>query len=95
MVYVLAGTFASDTFIEKGDFRDVSGRTFSYLDPETGKAEYCDRRKVQFDINSVDISDIYLHDNLQGDVNIYQEEIETEEIPSHAFKEGELYYAFI
>ena len=42
LVYVLAGTFASDTFIEKGDFGDVSGRSFSYLNPETGKAECCD-----------------------------------------------------
>lgn len=49
LVYVLAGTFASDAFIEKGDFVDVSGRSFSYLNPETGKAECCDRNKVQLD----------------------------------------------
>lgn len=55
LVYVLAGTFASDAFIEKGDFGDVSGRSFSYLNPETGKAECCDRSKVQLDANSVDI----------------------------------------
>lgn len=152
LVYVLAGTFASDSFIENGDFGDVSGRTFSYLDPETGKAKYCDRGKVQFDINSVDVKIspiikkcqeltekgydifgdcftydhyckvskhfkttgkfamfsalkmwkedktykvIYLHDNLQGDVNIYQEEIEKEEIPSNAFKEDNIYYMFL
>lgn len=52
LVYVLAGTFASDTFIEKGNFGDVSGRSFSYLNPETGRAECCD---VQLDANSVDI----------------------------------------
>lgn len=55
LVYVLAGTFASDAFIEKGSFGDVSGRSFSYLNPETGKAECCDRSKVQLDTNSVDI----------------------------------------
>lgn len=55
LVYVLAGTFASDAFIEKGDFGDVSGRSFSYLNPETGRAECCDRSKIQLDANSVDI----------------------------------------
>lgn len=55
LVYVLAGTFASDAFIEKGNFGDISGRSFSYLNPETGKAECCDRSKVQLDANSVDI----------------------------------------
>jgi len=47
LVYVLAGTFASDAFIKKDDFRDVSGKSFSYLNPETGKAECCDRNKVR------------------------------------------------
>lgn len=55
LVYVLGGTFASEAFIEKGDFSDVSGRSFNYLDPETGKEECCDRGKVQLDANSVDI----------------------------------------
>lgn len=49
LVYVLAGTFASDYFIEHGNFEDVSGRSFSYLNPETGEAECCDRSKVQLD----------------------------------------------
>lgn len=49
LVYVLEGTFASDTFIEKGDFGDVSGRSFTYLDPNNGKKECVDRGKVQLD----------------------------------------------
>lgn len=52
---VLAGTFASDAFIEKGDFGDVSGRSFSYLNPETGRAECCD---VQLDTTDIKISPI-------------------------------------
>ena len=58
LVYVLAGTFASDAFIEKGNFGDVSGRSFSYLNPETGKAECCDRSKVQLDATDIKISPI-------------------------------------
>ena len=138
LVYVLKGTFASDTFIEKGDFGDVSGRSFTYLDPDNGKSTCCDRGKVQLDADSVDIKispiikkcqelteegydifgnyftyshyckmsehfktkgkfamfsalkvwkegktykTIYVYDSLRGDSEIFNEEIETEEIP--------------
>lgn len=154
LVYVLSGMFASDAFIEKGDFRDISGRSFSYLNPETGRAECCDRSKVQLDANSVDIKispitkkcqelvnegyeifgeyfiyshyckvskhfnklgkfanfsalkvwkdgqtfkTIYLHDSLRGDSEVFQEEIEREEIPKDAnlWKEKEIYFVFL
>ena len=55
LVYVLSGLFASDYFIEHGNFNDVSGRSFGYLDPETGKTTCCDRSKVQLDAPTVDI----------------------------------------
>lgn len=55
LVYVLAGTFASDAFIEKGDFGDISGRSFSYLNPDNGKSVCCDRGKVQLDASIVDV----------------------------------------
>ena len=156
LVYVLSGTFASDSFIKNGNFNDVTGRSFSYLHPNTGRGISCDHSMVQLDAPLTDIKIsvitkkcqelvkadyeifgdyltfshycklheklgnkgkgkfatfsalkmwkenktykvIYLHDSIQGDVNIYQEEIEKEEIPSHAFKDvtGELYYAFL
>lgn len=55
LVYVLSGLFASDYFIEHGNFDDVTARSFGYLNLNNGRSDCCDRSKVQFDANSVDV----------------------------------------
>lgn len=49
LVYVLAGTFASDYFIKNGNFDGVTGRSFGFLNPNNGRPDCCDRSKVQLD----------------------------------------------
>lgn len=55
LVYVLSGLFASDYFIEHGNFDDVIARSFGYLNPNNGRSDCCDRSKVQLDANLVDV----------------------------------------
>ena len=55
LVYVLSGLFASDYFIEHGNFDKVTARSFGFLNPNNGKSDCCDRSKVQLDSSSVDV----------------------------------------
>lgn len=58
LVYVLSGLFASDYFIEHGNFDDVVARSFGYLNPNNGRSDCCDRSKVQLDARDIKISPI-------------------------------------
>lgn len=153
LVYVLSGLFASDYFIEHGNFDGVTARSFGYLNPNNGGSDCCDRSKVQLDAKvDVKISpiikkcqelteegyeifgdyfiyshyckmnekfnelgkfanfsvlkvwkdgqtfkSIFVHDSLRGDIEIFREEIDKEEMPEDIIKDEETgsYFVFM